>query len=479
MSSPSSTPLSPPLPSNHRRLQLTRPPLAMSANSNLPPLHTPSSSAGSVPIASKSDGGPSSSTPTLAFSPPDVSIPSSSTPPPTSSKLKGLSLVGRPTSLDLDRERPASATCRGATTPGPATPVSGGVRRARGAVLSMRSSISYSPASGSSPRPSWGGGADRSGEDGDRIGLGLGMESEKKGPAARSSMDKDDGSGSTDPKGKRDTQTFTEKHADLLTMIAQKERRVNELRQELQSEESALAQLQSRFTALASRATRSPDPSSSTTSGRRARPTSMALSSASISTSSTASLATIDEPQAGQNGMGIENVLNGLITHTEGYLNPEVVEGGKRFLGTLWKTVGAAAGGTVPEHQRVTSGSGGTVEEEGERDEWGNFSPKIDLSGLQRIITPWSTPSQPTKTSPSGSTRPRNLPNPGATPTSGSSSGSNRYATAPLKESPNFLDDDATPEFGKALTPAKAPLSASSRSDGGKSKGSDDGWGEW
>lgn len=47
-------------------------------------------------------------------------------------------------------------------------------------------------------------------------------------------------------------------------------------------------------------------------------------------------------------GGGLEKALSGIITHTEEYLGPEVVQGGIKFLGNLWKTVGAAAGGTIP-----------------------------------------------------------------------------------------------------------------------------------
>lgn len=104
------------------------------------------------------------------------------------------------------------------------------------------------------------------------------------------------------------------------------------------------------------------------TRGRLAS-TSTSFSTSESTTSSSSSLATIGGPSKRlhrhssssshiltksnpstniNGGGGLEKALSGIITHTEEYLGPEVVQGGIKFLGNLWKTVGAAAGGNVP-----------------------------------------------------------------------------------------------------------------------------------
>ncbi|WVQ98372.1 hypothetical protein IAU59_005495 [Kwoniella sp. CBS 9459] len=370
--------------------------------------------------------------------------------------------------------------------------------------IGVRASISYSPAPPQivhTPRT----GERRSYEDDWEVRMGLGEGYDLTEPEREFSEGDEEDSDSVEGavRVKAGGQTLTEKHADLLTLIAQRERRVNELKQELRQQEASLHNLKSRWTSIVSRSALSPTSLSNSNSSdtrrssyphsqahshahahsqthtpvpsRRARPASMI--STSTSSASSVSLATIDEPTAAAGAIAIPNalilptgglsstgaaVLSGIMAQTEGYLGPEVVEGGKRFLGTLWRTVGAAAGGTVPEqdqrdHYRGSvrdvgatgsrfmniSGNRNESEEEenekrsiagetSERDnavqetnrtvgdhgvsggeEWTQFGPKLDLSNLQRMITPWTTP---TPTSPSSGLT--------STPTSMSSSSS-------------------------------------------------------
>lgn len=64
------------------------------------------------------------------------------------------------------------------------------------------------------------------------------------------------------------------------------------------------------------------------------------LSSSDISNSSEAS----PETQPGFQSL-LQDVLGGAPL-----VDPDVMEGGRRFIGNLMKTVGAAAGGTVPDN---------------------------------------------------------------------------------------------------------------------------------
>ncbi|TYJ53475.1 hypothetical protein B9479_005919 [Cryptococcus floricola] len=293
---------------------------------------------------------------------------------PTSNRLKRLSLVARPTSLDLDRERePGSARSARSPAPVPSTP-DAGVRRPRSAIIG-RSNIAYSPAVSRSSEE----GGQRGSEEGDTVD---------------------------------DPQTFMDRHADLLRQIAEKERKVNELKQDLHQQETSLHQLKSRWITLVSRAARSPSRSPSSEQTPELTSTSNSNSLSSSSTSS--SLFPIDESaltpptrsrtgtaeQSQSAGIDIEKALSGMINQAEEYLSPEVVEGGKKFLGNLWRTVGAAANGKTPEGEedmrlgeatRERREEGGEVEGGEKRKEggWAPFGSGFDLSGLQSIITPW------------------------------------------------------------------------------------------
>ncbi|OCF33747.1 hypothetical protein I316_04459 [Kwoniella heveanensis BCC8398] len=407
---------------------------------------------------------------------------------PSGRKLKRLSLCAggttgntstsgggfRPSSLEL--ERSSSGSC-GVSMPSsplptpsldrrPSTPVgasAGGVSGGPGSRrpdrrIGVRASISYSPAPphiAHTPRT----GERRSYEDDWETRIGLGERYDLHLPERELSEGDEEDIPEGDERVRAGGQTLTEKHADLLTLIAQRERRVNELKQELRQQEASLSTLKSRWTSIVSRSALSPTsisiPSHSLRDShshshthptpaptRRARP--MSMISNSTSSASSLSLATIDEPTAAASAIAIPNglilptgglsstgaaVLSGLMAQTEGYLGPEVVEGGKRFLGTLWRTVGAAAGGTVPEQElsentvantgsRLSSGDAAGLEkrrsekgtqrgkelsngvwEQRETDsnavdgqEGSQFGPKLDLSNIQRMITPWSTP---------------------------------------------------------------------------------------
>ncbi|WVR04878.1 hypothetical protein IAU60_001890 [Kwoniella sp. DSM 27419] len=350
---------------------------------------------------------------TAATSPP----PSEDEPAPTTNKLKRLSLVARPPSLELPTDRPSSP--RMSASPElsgdshlPSTPAP---TRRPSRRMGIRASISYSPAAPvTTPRPE----ARRPYTTGWSSDLEEGYELDITKEAGETVTPLND----RPSLARASTQTLTEKHADLLTHIAQRERRVNELRQELLRQEASLNTLKSHWSEIVSKSALSPQrdvsivtddrapsrPNHETT--RRARPVSMISTLTSGSSASSVSLATIDEPilplsvgalippavGLGQTGAA---VLNGIMAQTEGYLGPEVVQGGRRFLGTLWKTVGAAAGGTVPSDAHDPSEAQrrwnedrrqGDVEEVHEEGDWTQFGPKLDLSNIQRMITPWT-----------------------------------------------------------------------------------------
>ncbi|WVQ77607.1 hypothetical protein IAR50_007295 [Cryptococcus sp. DSM 104548] len=300
---------------------------------------------------------------------------------PTSSRLKRLSLVARPTSLDLDRE-PGSA--RSARSPAPSTP-DGAVRRPRSAIIG-RSSVSYSPAVSRYSLRS------ETGEIDARKSLESGLK-DGGGASGEIGQEGSEGSDVVD-----DPQTFMDRHADLLRQIAEKERKVIELKQDLHQQESSLQQLKSRWITLVSRAARSPSAE---------KTPDLTSSSHSLSTSSTSSsLFPIEEStittRSPEQSIGIENALSGMISQAEEYLSPEVMEGGKKFLGNLWRTVGAAANGKTPEGEEDRRlgdvGQEGALESEKKALEsrkrkkeggWAPFGSTFDLSGLQSIITPW------------------------------------------------------------------------------------------
>ncbi|WWD21784.1 hypothetical protein CI109_106271 [Kwoniella shandongensis] len=491
-----------PLPANYHRLappsssstttsngrQSGIRPLGMSSKSNLPstspaaapsPSMTKSEYYPSTPLSSSTRHNNSNNNDRIGslgedHHPKQIDSASSS----SSSKLKRLSLVA---SHSISLDHPTSYGL--ATTPStphlppptpttpmtPNTPASASANpRRRSMRMSMgvsRESISYSPnpnpystSTNSTPRLGTMGyrtdGATSETRRSDEWGK---KEREKDGfgwDGSEDGEESEDGDvvGAGGVEGKRRTRTLTEKHSDLLTMIAQRERRVSELRQELQQQETSLAQLKSRWTSIVSRANRSPTSGThSFTHPPRHGSISQSLST-STSSSTSSSLATIDEPPqqpsfaASANlGLGVgANVLNGLIHQTEGYLGPEVVEGGKRFLGTLWRTVGAAAGGTVP-HQEGQEGEEGQrdvreerVTEEGSKDEWGQFAPKLDLSGLQRMIVPWNSPSQAHATTQRDRRQRRERDDRSATvtPTSGQFMTTQSSSTIALRRSP-------------------------------------------
>ncbi|WWD08272.1 hypothetical protein V865_006383 [Kwoniella europaea PYCC6329] len=359
-------------------------------------------------------------------------------------KLKRLSLCSRPPSLELidnnhnvnpyNNPKTSTPIISPNMTSQPSTPLGGGGSTRRpDRRMGVRASISYSPAI--PPKTAerkvfgrgdgWGMEEDFSMDDNAQGGREDGSESEVENADRR------------DAHRFTGVQTLAEKHADLLTHIAQRERRVAELKQELLAQENALAQLKSRWTTIVSRSALSPTqpepiyqthhaPTSrpSQSQSNRRRPVSMISTSTSTSSTSSLSLATIDEPvplsasalissTGGLSNTGAA-VLSGLISQTEGYLGPEVVQGGKRFLGNLWKTVGAAAGGTVPlTHQEpVTRNSSGNVTQNGRVEEeevpkredgaeWNQLSSKLDLANLQKLIIPWDTNPSTNTSSPS------------------------------------------------------------------------------
>ena len=111
---------------------------------------------------------------------------------------------------------------------------------------------------------------------------------------------------------------------------------------ELQTEQAALLSLKSRWSTLIS----SIYPSSSHTtpmqpSASRDRTT---ISNDTITSTSLSNISeSSPETQPGFQAL-LQDVLGGAPL-----VDPDVMEGGRRFLGNLMKTVGAAAGGTTPE----------------------------------------------------------------------------------------------------------------------------------
>ncbi|KAE8538174.1 hypothetical protein D1P53_005512 [Cryptococcus gattii VGV] len=312
-----------------------------------------------------------------------------SSPSLPSSKLKRLSLVAKPrtSSLDIERERPVSTASVKNMIPSliSSTPT-GNRRQIRHSVIGSPAGITYSPSpvgtkgstsassmdmrNGENPHPS------RGAYSQSIYGSSIGVRQEGV-EASRERIGESEESQTLDP------QTFMDRHADFLRLIAQKERRVHELREELQQQESSLESLKVQWSSLVSLAAPSSQPSTSISPspseyathprnprarGSLASSTLTSFSTSELSTSSSSPPATVGgppnrlrhppscsshiltqpNPSADVNGGGLERALSGIITHTEEYLGPEVVQGGIKFLGNLWKTVGAAAGGTVP-----------------------------------------------------------------------------------------------------------------------------------
>jgi hypothetical protein len=55
-------------------------------------------------------------------------------------------------------------------------------------------------------------------------------------------------------------------------------------------------------------------------------------------------------PEIGDDQPGFQALLNDVLGSAP-LVDPEIMEGGKRFIGNLMRTVGAAAGGTVPDKE--------------------------------------------------------------------------------------------------------------------------------
>lgn len=177
------------------------------------------------------------------------------------------------------------------------------------------------------------------------------------------------------------------RHADLLQSIAQKQRRINELKQgqptglvilgdakltsviELQAEQSALYSLKQRWTELVSSTFSSPPPPdakisslpihdipfmSTTTPSSSSHPNDMATSP---STSSRAFSDNTTDDNRDKDPPGFSSLLDEVLGNAP-LVDPSVVEGGKRFIGNLMRTVGAAAGGNVPEDNGVKENAG-------------------------------------------------------------------------------------------------------------------------
>ncbi|GMK53533.1 hypothetical protein CspeluHIS016_0101190 [Cutaneotrichosporon spelunceum] len=168
-------------------------------------------------------------------------------------------------------------------------------------------------------------------------------------------MEEEEGRRSTD------TLTLSEKHSDLLRMIAMRERRVNELKQELAIQEEALSSLRARWTAVARsdaviptsiQPPRKRDSASHTSTPSTSLPSLVRTHPNSVSTSSTASsLPTVpdDEPaEIDTENPSTSAALGGLWNAITADAD-ETIQEGKRFWGQLLRTVGAAAGGNVPE----------------------------------------------------------------------------------------------------------------------------------
>ncbi|KAL7419152.1 hypothetical protein Q5752_005988 [Cryptotrichosporon argae] len=150
-----------------------------------------------------------------------------------------------------------------------------------------------------------------------------------------------------DVRSQRRAWTLTDKHGDLLRLIAMRERRVNELRQELEQQEASLQALKNRWQTIVARSTPSHVMSA---------------------TSSTSSLSSIDDDALG--GLGDLGALGLRPGQAQAGLGamisevvPEAIQEGKKFWGQLMRTVGAAASGSVPDEE------GG-----------------LDLSGLRSVI---------------------------------------------------------------------------------------------
>ncbi|BEJ13706.1 hypothetical protein CspHIS471_0308800 [Cutaneotrichosporon sp. HIS471] len=177
--------------------------------------------------------------------------------------------------------------------------------------------------------------------------------------AERSSLEKEE----KEEEGRQSTDTLTlgEKHSDLLRMIAMRERRVNELKQELAIQEEALASLRTRWTAIARAdaviptsipTPRRRDTASHTSTPSTSLPSLVRTHPNSVSTSSTASsLPTVpddepteDDPGSPNTGQALGGLWNAITADAD-----ETIQEGKRFWGQLLRTVGAAAGGNVPD----------------------------------------------------------------------------------------------------------------------------------
>ncbi|BEI83160.1 hypothetical protein CcaverHIS002_0310280 [Cutaneotrichosporon cavernicola] len=196
--------------------------------------------------------------------------------------------------------------------------------------------------------------------------------------AERSSLEKEE----KEEEGRQSTDTLTlgEKHSDLLRMIAMRERRVNELKQELAIQEEALASLRARWTAIARAdaviptsipTPRRRDTASHTSTPSTSLPSLVRTHPNSVSTSSTASsLPTVpddepteDSPIGPNTGQALGGLWNAITADAD-----ETIQEGKRFWGQLLRTVGAAAGGNVPDEaarpmERVRSTGSATGDE--------------------------------------------------------------------------------------------------------------------
>ncbi|KIR31738.1 hypothetical protein I352_05732 [Cryptococcus deuterogattii MMRL2647] len=296
-----------------------------------------------------------------------------SSPSLPSSKLKRLSLVAKPriSSLDIERERPVSTTSVKNMTPSliSSTPI-GNRRQIRHSVVGNPAGITYSPSPAGTGGSTSASSMDmRNGEtlhpsrgaySQSIYGSSIGVRQENV-EVSRERVSESEESQALDP------QTFMDRHADFLRLIAQKERRVHELREELQQQESSLESLKVQWSSLVSLAAPSsqsstsisPSPEHAThprnprARGSLASSTLTSFSTSELSTSSSSSTPTIGgppkrlrhppscsshiltqpNPSADVNGGGLERALSGIITHTEEYLGPEVVQGGIKFLG--------------------------------------------------------------------------------------------------------------------------------------------------
>jgi hypothetical protein len=117
---------------------------------------------------------------------------------------------------------------------------------------------------------------------------------------------------------------------------------------ELQAEQAALTTLRSKWTSLISNFY----PTSPTSTPMQS--SSSRLSSADSFQSHTTTRSANSQPPEGDTEQpGFQALLNDVLGSAP-LVDPDLLEGGRRFIGDLMRTVGAAAGGNVPDKDKET-----------------------------------------------------------------------------------------------------------------------------